>query len=72
MDHVRAYRDGKAENCPKLKFASRGLGDVVAKVTHATGIAQTVEAITEAVGVPCGCKERQERWNKAMPIHAAG
>ena len=35
---------------------SRGLGDTVAKVTHAMGIK------------PCGgCKQRQEYLNKAFP-----
>lgn len=46
---------------------SRGLGDTVRKLTEATGIhaaAKTVERIT---GVPCGCEERQKRWNEAVP-----
>jgi hypothetical protein len=46
---------------------SRGLGDTIAKLTHATGIAQAVEAVSGALGVPCGCKERQEWLNKVMP-----
>ena len=49
---------------------SRGLGDTIAKLTHATGIAQAVEAVTSAIGVPCGCKERQEWLNKVVPYQS--
>lgn len=66
------------ESCHKLRSAGdvtrcrlrggpriEGLGDVVAKVTHATGIAQAVEFIT---GGDCGCMQRQMKLNKALPI----
>jgi hypothetical protein len=46
---------------------SRGLGDTISKFTHATGIAQAVEALSKATGVPCGCKGRQEWLNKMVP-----
>jgi hypothetical protein len=46
---------------------SRGLGDTVAKITHATCIAHVIHAISQATGIPCGCAERQEKWNKAVP-----
>jgi hypothetical protein len=46
---------------------SRGIGDTIAKFTHATGIAQAVEAVSGALGMPCGCKERQEWLNKVVP-----
>tara|TARA_R100000656_G_scaffold105466_1_gene77610 strand:- start:495 stop:1001 length:507 start_codon:yes stop_codon:yes gene_type:complete len=39
-----------------------GLGDVVEKVTEATGIKKLVKAI---VGDDCGCDERKEKFNKA-------
>ena len=45
----------------------RGLGDTIAKLTHATGIAQAVEVISHVVSVPCGCKERQQWLNKVVP-----
>jgi len=38
---------------------SVGLGDIVEKVTKATGIKKVVEAITD----DCGCEERKERLN---------
>ena len=37
----------------------KGIGDTVAAITKATGIAALVNAATE----DCGCGERQEAWN---------
>jgi len=42
----------------------RGLGDVIATVTHYTGIAAAVKAINPN----CGCAERQEFLNKQLPF----
>ena len=50
-----------------VSMPSRGLGDTVAKITHATGIAQVVHAVSAITGHPCGCPERQEALNKAVP-----
>lgn len=47
----------------KLESKSRGLGDTVAKITHATGIVKIVKAITP----DCGCNKRQEWLNKMVP-----
>jgi hypothetical protein len=47
---------------------SRGLGDTIAKFTHATGIAKAVEVVTEALGIEdCGCGDRQEWANGVVP-----
>ena len=47
----------------KLENESKGLGDTIAKITHATGIAKIVKAI-----VPdCGCDKRQEWLNNKIP-----
>lgn len=47
---------------------SRGLGDTIAKFTHATGIAKVVEVVTEALGIEdCGCGRRQEWANDLVP-----
>jgi len=46
---------------------SRGLGDSVRKITEATGIHAAVRAVSRVTGVPCGCEERQSRWNEAIP-----
>ncbi len=47
---------------------SRGLGDVIAKVTHFTGISSVVNAVSSAIGVPCGCGERQDTLNQVFPF----
>jgi hypothetical protein len=47
---------------------SRGLGDVIAKVTHYTGIAAVANAVSTVTGQPCGCGQRQEAMNNAMPF----
>ena len=50
------------------KAPSRGLGDTIAKFTHATGIAKAVEVVTEALGIEdCGCGGRQEWANNLVP-----
>lgn len=47
---------------------SRGLGDSVAKFTHATGIAQGVRIVANALGFDCGCTQRQESLNALVPF----
>lgn len=44
---------------------SRGLGDVVAKVTHATGIDKVVKKVTKG---GCGCAKRQQKLNELLPF----
>jgi len=46
---------------------SKGLGDTVAKITHATGLDKLAEMYTEITGKPCGCSERQDALNKLVP-----
>ena len=44
---------------------SKGLGDTVAKITNATGVAKLVKAV-----IPnCGCNERQEKLNEWFPYN---
>lgn len=47
----------------KSENESKGLGDTVAKITSATGIAKMVKAINPN----CGCDKRQEWLNKMVP-----
>ena len=49
---------------PDHKKISRGLGDTIAKITHATGIDRAVKAV---VGSGCGCQKRQETLNRIFP-----
>jgi hypothetical protein len=44
---------------------SKGLGDTIAKITHALRIDEAVKAIAGAEG--CGCEERREYLNKLFP-----
>lgn len=49
---------------------SRGLGDTIAKITHATGIDIMVDYVSEKVTGKkggCGCKARQEKLNQIVP-----
>jgi hypothetical protein len=49
---------------------SRGLGDTIAKITHATGIDKVVDKITETLGIEdCGCGRRHEWANEFMPYN---
>lgn len=43
-----------------------GLGDLVAKVTEATGIKAVVEALAPEGG--CGCEQRQAKLNQLFPF----
>ncbi len=51
-----------------VTMPSRGLGDVVAKVTHYTGIKRVVDAVSTAIGVPCRCGQNQTALNQAVPF----
>jgi len=59
----KEYRQLK-EELKALKEAQTGLGDVVEKITEATGIKKAVEVVSEALGVDCGCDRRKQAWNK--------
>ena len=43
---------------------SQGLGDTIAKITEATGIAKAVEWMA---GEDCGCDERRKKLNELFP-----
>ena len=53
---TKEYKEWKA----KYDAQPSGLGDVVEKVTKATGIKKVVKAISKAVGVDCGCEKRKD------------
>ena len=69
-DNVPSATTDHKENPPEWNpsMPSRGLGDDIAKVMHATGMATVVKAVTKAVGVKdCGCSKRQAALNKIAP-----
>jgi hypothetical protein len=47
--------------------AGQGLGDTIADFTHLTGIDKLASKYEGITGVPCGCKERQEKLNELFP-----
>ena len=47
---------------------SKGLGDTIAKITHATGLDKVADILAKAVGKEdCGCNRRQEKLNEMFP-----
>jgi len=47
---------------------SKGLGDTIAKVTHAVGLDKVAEAVAKVVGKDdCGCNKRREKLNDIFP-----
>lgn len=49
---------------------SKGLGDTIAKVTHAVGLDKVAESVAKAVGKEdCGCSKRREMLNELFPYH---
>lgn len=47
--------------------AGQPLGDMVAGVTHATGLDKVAELYTNLTGQDCGCQARQEWLNRQFP-----
>jgi hypothetical protein len=48
---------------------SKGLGDSIAKVTHAIGIDKLADKIAQALGEEdCGCERRREKLNELFPF----
>jgi hypothetical protein len=58
----------KEKNIVNLNKTSKGLGDSIAKFTHATGIHSLAQMGAKAVGKKdCGCGKRQAAMNKMFP-----
>jgi len=45
-------------------LAGQKLGDALADFTDSTGVAKLAQEYERITGKPCGCKERQEKFNK--------
>lgn len=56
--------DDRCALCIHYRGPLRGLGDVVARVTNATGIATAVHAVAPN----CGCGGRMNAMNRAVPF----
>lgn len=46
---------------------SQGLGDTVAKFTHATGLDKLSGLYSRITGKDCGCSQRQDALNRLVP-----
>ena len=76
--HRRTMGDNQFANCQRsdaffdglqrLGTKSTGLGDVVAKVTRATGVQRVAKAVAKVRGKPCGCGKRQDALNEMLPF----
>jgi hypothetical protein len=65
---VLPKRAGDCGGCgAELVEMSIGLGDTIAKITKATGLDKLAEMYTKITGKDCGCKTRQEYFNKLLP-----
>jgi len=51
------------------KRKATGLGDTIEAITEATGIKKAVEMFSEATGLDCGCDERKEKLNNLFPYN---
>ena len=50
------------------KQKSEGLGDTIAKITHATGLDKVADAVAKAAGAEdCGCNKRRKTLNEIFP-----
>lgn len=57
-------------NTQKNSEQSTGLGDTIAKVTHAVGLDKVAESVAKAVGKEdCGCNKRREKLNELFPYN---
>ena len=49
------------------KKPSEGLGDTIAKITHATGLDKLADAVAKAAGAEdCGCNKRRKTLNQMI------
>jgi len=60
--------DEKCASCSHYRGPMRGLGDIVAAVTEATGVARVVHAVAP----DCGCAKRRAALNAAVPFSDQG
>ena len=50
------------------KDKSKGLGDSIAKITHATGLDKVADTVAKAAGAEdCGCNKRRKTLNELFP-----
>ena len=68
MAKAKAKAKKKVTTKKEVEPKMEGLGDLVDKVTEATGIKKVVKAV---FGDDCGCDERREKLNKLLSFKTA-
>ena len=63
----RPVDDAACAACDRYAGPDRGLGDKVARLTRATGIAAAARVVSRVTGKPCGCSQRRAKLNAAFP-----
>ena len=63
----RPVDDAACAACDRYAGPDRGLGDKVARLTRATGIAAATRVVSRVTGKPCGCAQRRAKLNAAFP-----
>jgi hypothetical protein len=54
----------------KIENKSKGLGDTIAKITHAIGLDILADKIAKLFGKnDCGCERRRKRLNDLVPYN---
>lgn len=48
--------------------SGQGLGDVIADITHLTGLDKLASFYEQITGKSCGCDDRQETLNLLLPL----
>ncbi len=46
-----------------------GAGDLIHKITSATGVKQVVDKVATKTGKDCGCGKRREKLNNMFPFN---
>ncbi len=48
--------------------ADKGVGDTAQRIAAKLG-GERYKRLTKRLGMPCGCSERQDEWNRLYPYH---
>lgn len=58
----------RTENETQQIQESQGLGDTIAKITHAIGLDKLAEEVAQKIGKEdCGCNNRRKKLNEMFP-----
>lgn len=65
--------EATAERCMSCQHYSgpaRGMGDILHRITSATGVAWAAAKVAEATtgSTDCGCEQRRQALNRALPL----